>query len=358
MKNKFSVFILFLVICASTNFSAFAAGNPSDCNIQAAYANPDVFHFVVMGDRNGGEENGVFGQVISKVNMMCPAFVVSVGDNIPGYNKDANEVNRMWDTYDLLVKNLKVPFLKVPGNHDVTYDVMAEVYKKRFGKTYHHAIYKNVLFLFLASDDPSAEIDPNIAKELSKEKKALKEKALRDGITPEGLAKLSEYKEKNSNAHGGKISDAQFEYFKKVLEDNKNVRWTFVLMHKPLWKQKNPPENWVKLEKMLTQRSYTVIAGHEHINSYTLRKNRDYIVTATSGGGRAPDLLPGVYHHILWVTMDSNGPVIANLMADGMREKTDIRPFKSISTADSNSIDITDLNSINRADIKKLIDKY
>ena len=72
---------------------------------------------------------------------------------------------------------------------------------------------------------------------------------------------------------------------------------------------------------------------------------------ATSGASGLPDNLPGVYHHTLWVTMDSNGPLIANLLADGVLEKNDIRSFsKDPVTLDG--------NSPNAADINNLIEKY
>ncbi|MCE5340470.1 MAG: metallophosphoesterase [Planctomycetaceae bacterium] len=338
-KSLFCISILFAIL--SINVSTYSAAEPGEIKIQAVDS-PNDFHFAIMGDRNGGEEKSVFAQVINKVNLMCPAFVVSVGDNIQGYNEDPNKIYKMWDEYDSLIKKLNVPFLKVAGNHDITNDMAAEIYQKRFGRAYYYSIYKNVLFLFLNTDDPSAKMDPQISKELNEEKQQLKEMGKTQGITPQGLMKLQQYKDKHRNLSGAKISDAQFDFFNKVLADNNNVRWTFVAMHKPVWKQTQPPANWVKLEGILKKRQHTVIAGHEHINSYYRRNNSDYIVMSTSGAGRPPKSLPGVYHHILWVTMSGEEPSIANLMADGILEKSDIKP-------------LTDVNSM---DVKKMIEEY
>ena len=46
------------------------------------------FHFVVVTDRTGGEREGVFAAAMSGIDLMQPAFVVSVGDLIKGYTRN------------------------------------------------------------------------------------------------------------------------------------------------------------------------------------------------------------------------------------------------------------------------------
>ena len=41
----------------------------------------------------------------------------------------------------------------VPGNHDLSNDVMRDVWRKRYGSTYYSFVYENVLFLCLNSMD-------------------------------------------------------------------------------------------------------------------------------------------------------------------------------------------------------------
>ncbi|MEN6385095.1 MAG: metallophosphoesterase [Phycisphaerales bacterium] len=329
---------LFLLVFLAINISVFAY-EPGQIKI-GAVDNPNDFQFVVMGDRHGGEQKGVFDDIVVKVNTLCPAFVLNVGDNIAGYSTDANAIQKMWDIYDESLKKLNVPYLKVAGNHDITNEIEAKIYEQRFGSAYYFSIYKNVLFLFVNTDDPTAEIDPKVQQELNKEKQALKEMAKTQGVTPQGLIKLQQYEEKHRNLDGAKITDAQFEFFKKVLADNNNVRWTFVIMHKPVWKQTSPPANWVKLEELLKTRPYTVFAGHEHVNSYASRNNRDYIVMSTCGGVM-PKGLNGVYHHLLLVNVNGSQPTISNLMADGIVAK--------------NKIPVNDINNL---DVKKLVEEY
>src|SRR5580704_12454446 len=49
---------------------------------------PEQFHFVVVSDRTGGNRGRIFSQAMEQINLLQPAFVVSVGDLIQGYSKD------------------------------------------------------------------------------------------------------------------------------------------------------------------------------------------------------------------------------------------------------------------------------
>jgi hypothetical protein len=62
---------------------------------------------------------------------------------------------------------------------------------------------------------------------------------------------------------------SQAEYFKKVLDKNHKVRWIFVLMHKPLWMDRDK-NDWDKFQYLLAGRNYTVFAGHLHEYSKTV----------------------------------------------------------------------------------------
>jgi hypothetical protein len=84
-----------------------------------------------------------------------------------------------------------MPFFYVPGNHDVSGEIVEEAWKERFGRRYYHFVYKNVLFLILCSDDPHGKL--------------------------------------------GHIGDEQIAYVKKTLESNRNVHWTIAYVHRPLW---------------------------------------------------------------------------------------------------------------------------
>src|SRR5690348_15615933 len=52
----------------------------------AAALRPDSFVFIIIGDRTGGTQPGVYEQVWQEAAAEHPAFVVSVGDTIEGLN--------------------------------------------------------------------------------------------------------------------------------------------------------------------------------------------------------------------------------------------------------------------------------
>jgi hypothetical protein len=108
------------------------------------------------------------------------------------------------------------------------------------------------------------------------------------------------------------------------------VRWTLVFLHKPMWVFNDGSTNgWQEVEKLLAGRPYTVFAGHVHRYQKFIRNGQNYYQLATTGGAsrlRGPEY--GEFDHIVWVTMKPNGPVLANLMLDGIY-KEDMKPVET-----------------------------
>ncbi|MEM0933181.1 MAG: metallophosphoesterase, partial [Bacteroidota bacterium] len=149
-------------------------------------ASPEQFQFAIVTDRTGGRRPGIFATGVEKLNLLQPEFVMSVGDLIDGYIRDTIQLNAEWKEFQGFIENLKVPFFYVPGNHDITNEVMERKWKELFGVSYYHFVYKDVLFLCLNSED-------NLR-----------------------------------GAGRGTIDDAQYEYIRKTLEENTDVKWTLV----------------------------------------------------------------------------------------------------------------------------------
>ena len=234
------------------------------------------FQFAIVTDRTGGHRPGVFMDGVTKLNLLQPEFVMSVGDLIEGYTEDTLQLNREWDEFEGFVSHLTMPFFYTPGNHDITNAVMADLWKKKFGRTYYHFLYKDVLFLCLDSED--------------------------------------QYR----GAGRGTISDPQYQYIENTLAKYPDVRWTLVFMHQPLWTQENP-ERWPDVEKLLSGRKHTVFVGHNHNYVKYARNNGKYFILATTGGGsrlRGPQM--GEFDHVVWVTMTQEGPIMANLLLEGI----------------------------------------
>src|SRR5262249_18314635 len=117
---------------------------------------------------------------------------------------------------------------------------------------------------------------------------------------------------------------------KKVLEDNKNVRWTIVALHKPLWVYGNLEKNgWLEVEKSLAGRSYTVFAGHVHRYQKFVRGGMRYYQLATTGGSsKLRGIEYGQFDHLTWVTMKKDGPLLANILLNGIYPE-DLKPAVS-----------------------------
>jgi 3',5'-cyclic AMP phosphodiesterase CpdA len=242
------------------------------------YNNPDNFQFAIVADRTGDMRPGVFADAIEKLNLLRPEFVMSIGDLIEAETESQAELDRQWAEFDTLVRKLQMPFFYVPGNHDIGDGVTAEKWQERLGQAYYHFTYRNVLFLCLNTQD----------------------------------------------ACDGCIGRQQLEYFRQVLETSRNVRWTLMFMHQPLWEEDEALEDWENIELLLADRPYTVFAGHRHIYNKSVRKGRRFYVLAITGGrGGGLDNEPlGLeecrFDHIAWVTMTEDGPVLANLLLEGI----------------------------------------
>jgi len=238
----------------------------------------DKFQFLILPDRTGTTRPGVFEEAIEKINLLQPEFVVSVGDLIQGGIKDQERINNEWNEFNGLINELEMPFFYVPGNHDYSNDVMAQIWKQKYGRSYHHFVYKEVLFLCLNSEGE--------------------------------VSRLSG------------IDSLQYEYFQHVLEENSDVKWTFLFMHQPVWHYNNTPY-WHQLEETLINRKYTVFAGHTHqYKKETKLNNTDYIILATAGGiGRVRGVDYGEFDHLSQVSFNGIEPVIANIMLDGVMDK-------------------------------------
>ena len=121
------------------------------------------------------------------------------------------------------------------------------------------------------------------------------------------------------------LTEAQTSFALNALETNPDVRWTFVLMHKPAWKRP-AEENFSRIEQALNGRPYTVFHGHVHVYLHEQRLGRDYIRLGTTGGSHTPGKQMAV-DHVSLVTVSEDGVDIANLRLSGIFDKTGKLPL-------------------------------
>jgi 3',5'-cyclic AMP phosphodiesterase CpdA len=293
MKRLLAILIVGLLLGAAAVLSHQTSppekhAGPTDLQLAQEERNPwnhlqfnkdkETFRFAIVSDRTGGARPGIFERAVEQLNWMQPEFVVSVGDLIQEGGQDPETIKKRWQEFNGFVAKLEMPFFYLPGNNDIGNKVQEKKWRELFGRRYYHFVYQNVLFLMLNTEDvPGA-------------------------------------------SGAGQLSQAQVAYFQKVLKENARVRWTLVFLHRPVWTY---PElartRWPQIEKALADRPYTVFAGHKHHYERFLRNGKRYYMLGTTGGS---SLLRGVSHgefdHIVWVTMKKEGPVLANLMMDGI----------------------------------------
>lgn len=235
------------------------------------------FHFAVISDRAGLPRPGVLEQAVERLNLLQPAFVMSVGDLVEGYNEqgritDLDRIAEDWSYVTDLMTHLEMPFFYVVGNNDINSPAALPLWQQRLGRTYYSFRYKDVLFVVLNSEDPPGP---------------------------------------------GGIGATQLAWLRTTMETHENARWTFLFLHRPLWTDRR--DEWEAVEAVLAERPRTVFAGHRHqyavdeVNGY-----RYYTLATTGGGSDLTGVADGLFDHVTWVTMTAQGPRLATLMLEGV----------------------------------------
>ncbi|MFN8708414.1 MAG: metallophosphoesterase [Planctomyces sp.] len=241
---------------------------------------PDRFQIAIMSDHTGGHRPGIWMKAVERINHLRPTFVMSVGDLIEGDAVDVPGIEAEWAEFLGFIDQMQMKFFFVSGNHDVGNPLTKEIWKKHFGTEWYSFDYKGVHFVCLSSEDP------------------------RD-----------------------RIGDQQLAWLKQDLQDHTDARWTLLFLHKPLWVVSeralaagNPDTTgWKTVESYLGSRPHTVFAGHVHHYTQYDRNGMKYYHLGTTGGSSQLRGIPyGEFDHVTWLTMESDGPSVANLLLDGI----------------------------------------
>lgn len=286
---------------------------------QSFLDDPANFQFVIVGDRTGGHRSDVFETALSRVNLLQPEFVVSVGDLIEGYTDDPAKVDAEWEEFQGFLARLDMPFFFVAGNHDLSNEMMVEKWRERHGDTYYSFTYKGVLFIALNTEDPPYVFPPDLLARTQQMERAMAEDP--DGTQARILEAVRDRPRPPKLPGAITMGEAQLAFVEQTLADNPDPRWTILLMHKPAWLYSSP--EFARIEEMLGERDYTAIAGHEHYYAYDTRDGHDYIVMGTTGGVWLQDG-PGRLDHVAWVTMTDDGPIFANIKVNCIFGKTGV----------------------------------
>ena len=105
-----------------------------------------------------------------------------------------------------------MPFLSVPGNHDVGNEVMRELWRERNGRDYYRFVCRDVLFVMLNTEDPPVELPEKLLAQIAYFKKLLAE----DPAKAQALVR--DNREAREEIHlPVSISDRQVEYVRPLL---------------------------------------------------------------------------------------------------------------------------------------------
>jgi len=289
------------------------------------------YSFAVMGDRCGMATEGVFEGALEVLKDLRPAFVITVGDMIEGYHRDAADAHAEWDEWDGMVRASGLPLFPAVGNHDYGNRLMADVWQSRKGPTYYAYRVGDALFLSLNTEHTPEELSDaflDIVKRTTarvKQQPALAADHMRtfhaeliEAMTPEQL--------RNMTSIRVSLGTEQLDWAARVLEEHADVSWTFVTMHKPGWKSDSA--DYAKLIGLLGDRPYTIFAGHLHALEMTGEASRELIQMGRTGGlAHGDGTHKGDANMLLWVTVRDGRPSYRVLPLDGIHAIEDYAPI-------------------------------
>jgi 3',5'-cyclic-AMP phosphodiesterase len=103
------------------------------CLLAGAASERKPFQFVILGDRTGEAQPGVYDQIWNELASEHPAFVLSTGDTIEGL--EDMQAAREWDDVQRTIGHYpSIPLYLTPGNHDI----WSPASERLFRKLAHH----------------------------------------------------------------------------------------------------------------------------------------------------------------------------------------------------------------------------
>jgi len=292
-------------------FQHSVVGPSTPWNGERFDSHPGKFTFAIFSDLTGGERQHVFDVAIAQLSLLRPELILNVGDLIEGESQDPDLLAEEWDEFDDRANRANAPVFYTGGNHDLTGRVQRQVWLERHGRHYYHFIYKDVLFLILDTEDHL----PARMEEISEAREAA---IAMMAVDPDSASKM-EYFQMHERVTG-QIGIEQAQYFRSVIEAHSDVRWTFLLMHKPVWLNQDDAE-FESIISSVGNQNFTVFNGHLHRYAYEERNGSDFIMLGTTGGAQSRTN-PMAFDHVTLVTVAEGKPSIVNLRLDGILDKT------------------------------------
>lgn len=219
-------------------FAVLAAALGTWLLAQHALAQNDSFPFVILGDRTGEAQPGVYERVWRAAAAEHPAFVVSVGDSIEGGN-DATADDEWRRLEQILTPYRQIPLFLAPGNHDIWSARSQAAFEKYARHPPHYGFDHGQLHVTVLD-----------------------------------------------NSRSDALGAGELEFLEQDLEAHKNQPVKFIVMHRPSWlvdaMLQNPRFPLHQLAKKYGVR--WVIAGHLHQMLEVEWEGVTYLSMASAGG--------------------------------------------------------------------------
>jgi len=204
----------------------------------AALAVAAAPRFVILGDRTGEPQPGVFEQILKEAAAEHPDFLVTIGDLIEGGHDDTAAAE--WQAVDQILKPYhQIPLYLTPGNHDIWSAASERLFREHSGHPPHYSFDRGP-FHFTVLD----------------------------------------------NSRSDALSAAEIAFLEQDLREHAARPVKFVLMHRPSWlfpvtlKQADFP-----LHRLAQQYGVKyVIAGHVHQLMHAEFEGVTYLAMPSAGG--------------------------------------------------------------------------
>lgn len=180
--------------CALALAACRAGGGPTEQSAEPcpspAPAEPAPTRILVLSDRTGRPDDGIFESALRQGAKLRPDLILSVGDLIDGYQPDdeMDQAEAEWDGVLGMIRRFlgDKPFFTAAGNHDVWSDASEELFEKRLGHGVNFAFDAGGARVILL-DSSRAREEADIAEDeldwLWRELRAAKDKSARIVVT-------------------------------------------------------------------------------------------------------------------------------------------------------------------------------
>jgi len=234
------------------------------------------FRFAVIGDTQFANDS-LHRVILKDLQELDVDFAIQVGDLIKGYVHDTVSLKKQWSRFKASLKSIgEVPFLPVPGNHDVVYPFPEQeaLWNREWGPLFYDFKYRGCHLIILATDE---------------------------GNTP-GMSKK------------------QLTWIRKLLSRKKGKgELRMVFMHRPVFRTSagvgDSLHAWFKKGGV-----GHVFYGHEHHYEHEVRDGVIYIQTVASANSHGIPQAGG-FPHLLQVSVRSGKSQVSVIKAGAVLSK-------------------------------------